>query len=103
MAALLPACLRKTRVPCAAIFLLATVAIAGGCGSAHDDFSYRSGYEFGRAGRANYIVEGSAEEIRLDAFRRCLAYQMHAKSSSDGHRIDDEDFMDGCMHGFGIS
>lgn len=86
------------------VFVAVVVVISAAAGSTpfRDDFSYEAGYDFGRAGRAIYQVEGSREEVTNNAFGRCLSYQLHAKGSSDGHRIDDGDFMDGCMDAFGV-
>lgn len=84
------------------VFAVAVISAAAGSTLFRDDYSYDSGYEFGRVGRAVYPVEGSAEEIKNNAFSRCLSYQFHAKGSSEAHRIDDGDFMDGCMDAFGV-
>lgn len=77
--------------------------IASTLSSCRDDFSYNSGYDFGTTGRQNdYLSGNQSDDPKLDALRRCLGYKLHAETSSDASRLDSDDFMDGCMTGFGF-
>ncbi|SUA31568.1 Uncharacterised protein [Mycolicibacterium fortuitum] len=80
--------------------LILVAGLASGC---RDDFSYNSGYDFGTTGRQNDYRSGfTADDPKLDAFRRCIGYKLHAETSSDASRLDSDDFMEGCMDAFGF-
>lgn len=90
--------LSRTLATAAPLLLIASTL--SGC---RDDFSYNSGYEFGTTGRHNDYLSGTQpDDPKLNALRRCLGYKLHAETSSDASRLDSDDFMNGCMTGFGF-